>query len=163
VVQVMGLLQVVVFTAASKLDTHAQSGQARENSQKQTAGEVPGGVQSVPPLVAESSQEDKAASSGSISNGNRSIDACSVFLKLPQPELSNLCSLLGCEGYFQALILISNILKVLCLISQLNMLIFFGQSIISDVTFIYLYIFFSFSYLPSYLFFFSFFFFFFLM
>ncbi|KAI5571220.1 hypothetical protein BDE02_11G079400 [Populus trichocarpa] len=96
--QVMGLLQVVVFTAASKLDTHAQSGQARENSQKQTAGEVPGGVQSVPPLVAESSQEDKAASSGSISNGNRSIDACSVFLKLPQPELSNLCSLLGCEG-----------------------------------------------------------------
>ncbi|KAJ6886418.1 E3 ubiquitin-protein ligase UPL1-like isoform X1 [Populus alba x Populus x berolinensis] len=96
--QVMGLLQVVVFTAASKLDSHAQSGQARETSQKQTAGEVPGGVQSVPPLVAESSQEDKAASSGSISNGNRSIDACSVFLKLPQPELRNLCSLLGCEG-----------------------------------------------------------------
>ncbi|XP_011044918.1 PREDICTED: E3 ubiquitin-protein ligase UPL1-like isoform X2 [Populus euphratica] len=96
--QVMGLLQVVVFTAASKLDSHAQSGQARETSQKQTAGEVPGGVQSVPPLVAESSQEDKAASSGSISNGNRSIDACSVFSKLPQPELSNLCSLLGCEG-----------------------------------------------------------------
>ncbi|XP_034896846.1 E3 ubiquitin-protein ligase UPL1 isoform X1 [Populus alba] len=96
--QVMGLLQVVVFTAASKLDSHAQSGQAQETSQKQTAGEVPGGVQSVPPLVAEPSQEDKAASSGSISSRNRIIDACSVFLKLPQPELSNLCSLLGCEG-----------------------------------------------------------------
>ncbi|CAK7324495.1 unnamed protein product [Dovyalis caffra] len=97
--QVMGLLQVVVFTAASKLESKVQSGQAREPSQKRTVGEAPGDVQSVLPLVAESSQEDKAASAGlSISDGKRSIDACSVFLQLPQPDLRNLCSLLGHEG-----------------------------------------------------------------
>ncbi|KAG6756300.1 hypothetical protein POTOM_039727 [Populus tomentosa] len=93
-----GIASSSSFHGSIKLDSHAQSGQAQETSQKQTAGEVPGGVQSVPPLVAEPSQEDKAASSGSISSRNRIIDACSVFLKLPQPELSNLCSLLGCEG-----------------------------------------------------------------
>ncbi|XP_011038806.1 PREDICTED: E3 ubiquitin-protein ligase UPL1 isoform X3 [Populus euphratica] len=97
--QVMGLLQVVVFMAASKLESQAQSGQARETSQKQTVGEASSDVPSVPPVVAESSEEDKAASAGlSVSDGKRSIDASSVFLQLPQADLRNLCSLLGREG-----------------------------------------------------------------
>ncbi|KAH8518946.1 hypothetical protein H0E87_000697 [Populus deltoides] len=97
--QVMGLLQVVVFMAASKLESQAQSGQARETSQKQTVGEASSDVPSVPPVVAESSEEDKAASAGlSVSDGKKSIDASNVFLQLPQADLRNLCSLLGCEG-----------------------------------------------------------------
>ncbi|XP_061985424.1 E3 ubiquitin-protein ligase UPL1 isoform X3 [Populus nigra] len=97
--QVMGLLQVVVFMAASKLESQAQSGQARETSQKQTVGEASSDVPSVPPVVAESSEEDKAASAGlSVSDGKRGIDASSVFLQLPQADLRNLCSLLGREG-----------------------------------------------------------------
>jgi hypothetical protein len=115
-VQVMGLLQVVVFMAASKLESQAQSGQARETSQKQTVGEASSDVPSVPPVVAESSEEDKAASAGlSVSDGKRSIDASSVFLQLPQADLRNLCSLLGREGYFQFFTLVhfeSSVLSV---------------------------------------------------
>ncbi|XP_034925181.1 E3 ubiquitin-protein ligase UPL1 isoform X3 [Populus alba] len=97
--QVMGLLQVVVFMAASKLESQAQSGQARETSQKQTVGEASSDVPSVPPVVAEASEEDKAASAGlSVSDEKRSIDASSIFLQLPQADLRNLCSLLGREG-----------------------------------------------------------------
>ncbi|KAJ6314476.1 hypothetical protein OIU78_018036 [Salix suchowensis] len=95
--QVMGLLQVVVFMAASKLESQAQSEQARETSQKQNVGEASSDVPSVLPVVAESSQEDKA-SSITASDGKRSMDASSVFLQLPQPDLRNLCSLLGREG-----------------------------------------------------------------
>jgi hypothetical protein len=134
-VQVMGLLQVVVFMAASKLESQAQSGQARETSQKQTVGEASSDVPSVPPVVAESSEEDKAASAGlSVSDGKRSIDASSVFLQLPQADLRNLCSLLGREGYFQFSLLY--ILKVL--FYQSTFTLYFGQSIIGYLPFIYI-------------------------
>lgn len=128
-VQVMGLLQVVVFMAASKLESQAQSEQARETSQKQNVGEASSDVPSVLPVVAESSQEDKA-SSITASDGKRSIDASSVFLQLPQPDLRNLCSLLGREGYFQFVTLI--------LSYQSTCTLYFSQSIIGYLPFIYI-------------------------
>lgn len=98
----MGLLKVVVYAAASKLECQTQSGQATTNSPNQTGGEASGDVQRDPSaLEPESSQEHKAASAQlSASDGKRSIDTCSIFLQLPQSDLRNLCSLLGCEGYY---------------------------------------------------------------
>lgn len=100
-VQVMGLLQVIVYTAASKLECRSQSEPAVENSRKPMIDEASGGVCKDPPLTEpESSQEDKHASiKSSSSDGKRSIDPYDIFSKLPQSDLRNLCSLLGHEGY----------------------------------------------------------------
>ncbi|KAJ4829060.1 E3 ubiquitin- protein ligase upl1 [Turnera subulata] len=99
--QVMGLLQVVVCSAASKLEC-----QTTANAQKQTVSDASGDVQRDPPLLGslssqeeKSGQEDKSATPQlSNSDGKRSIDTRSIFLRLPQSDLRNLCSLLGREG-----------------------------------------------------------------
>ncbi|XP_037491239.1 E3 ubiquitin-protein ligase UPL1 isoform X2 [Jatropha curcas] len=96
--QVMGLLQVVIYTAASKLECRSLYGTATKNSEKQTATEASGDVQKDPPLEPECSQEDKSASELSISDGKKNLDTCSIFLQLPLPDLRNLGSLLGREG-----------------------------------------------------------------
>ena len=49
----------------------------------------------------ESNPEDKnIGAESSSSGGKKSIDICNIFLQLPQTDLHNLCSLLGCEGYY---------------------------------------------------------------
>ncbi|KAG7953992.1 hypothetical protein I3843_12G138000 [Carya illinoinensis] len=98
--QVMGLLQVVVYTAASKLEYQPQSETATENTLDLPVNEVPGDVQNDPPISEpDSKQEDNCAGAeSSDSDEKRSIDMYSIFLRLPQSELSNLCSILGREG-----------------------------------------------------------------
>ena len=98
----MGLLQVVVYTAASKLEYQPQSETATENTLDLPVNEVPGDVPNDPPLSApDSKQEDNCAGAeSSASDEKRSIDMYSIFLRLPQSELSNLCSILGREGYY---------------------------------------------------------------
>lgn len=117
VVQVMGLLQVIVYTAASKFECRSQSEPATENSQKPLIDEASGDAQKDPPSAEPaSSQEDKnAGDKSSTSDGKRSMDICDIFLHLPQCDLRNLCSLLGREGYFLSSVFLSlNVLKVLC-------------------------------------------------
>ncbi|XP_059440839.1 E3 ubiquitin-protein ligase UPL1 isoform X2 [Corylus avellana] len=98
--QVMGLLQVVVYTAASNLEYQPQSEPTTANSQDLPVDEASGDVQKdTPSMEPESKQEDKrAGAESSTSDGKRSIDTYNIFLQLPQSELRNLCSILGREG-----------------------------------------------------------------
>lgn len=98
----MGLLQVVVNTAASKLEYQPHSETATANPPYLPINEAPGDVQKDPPISEpDSKQEDNhAGSESSASDEKRSIDISSIFLRLPQSDLSNLCSILGHEGYY---------------------------------------------------------------
>lgn len=96
--QVMGLLQVVVYTAASRLqslslpeqvldDTQNLSSKASDEAQKEDA------------LVETDKQQSKVEKGGSsASDGLRSHNIHDVFIRLPKSDLRNLCRLLGYEG-----------------------------------------------------------------
>ena len=120
--QVVGLLQVIVHTAASKLENWSLSDLAVDNSNSQNLliNEASGDAHKDPPLSEpESNQEDKqtnAESSGS--NGNRNVNLYNIFLQLPESDLCNLCSLLGSEGYY-FLILISGCVKKLFILLRI--------------------------------------------
>lgn len=95
----MGLLKVVVFAAASKLDSQSHSEEvAASSSQNLSGNEVVSEVQKDSPVLErETVQDYKNSSDGlSTSGGQKSVI---VFLQLPQSDLHNLCSLLGHEGY----------------------------------------------------------------
>ncbi|KAL4579973.1 hypothetical protein LXL04_016144 [Taraxacum kok-saghyz] len=106
--QVMGLLQVVVYTAASKVDTQSQTEQQAVTSSQdppvtETASNPQQGDSSSTGAEAEPSQDDKnvtvTVSDGlSTSDDQKSVNMYDIFMKLPQPDLHNLCSLLGHEG-----------------------------------------------------------------
>ncbi|XWS09652.1 hypothetical protein CRYUN_Cryun39dG0007800 [Craigia yunnanensis] len=100
--QVVGLLQVVVNTAASKLENWLLSDLAVDNSNSQNllTNEASGDAHKDPPLSEpESNQEDKRINAeSSASNVNRNVDLYNIFLQLPESDLHNLCSLLGREG-----------------------------------------------------------------
>lgn len=97
-VQVMNLLQVVVNSAASKLECQTQSEQATDDSQNLPANEEASGDPTL--LEQNSNQEDKSHSAElSTSDGKKCINIYDIFLQLPQSALHNLCSLLGQEGY----------------------------------------------------------------
>lgn len=111
----MGLLQVIVYTAASKLECRSQSESTTENSQKPPIDEASGDTQKDPSLAEPASSEgDKNVSDkSSTADGKRSIDTSDIFLHLPQCDLRNLCSLLGREGYLFSLNFICGCTKVL--------------------------------------------------
>lgn len=98
--QVMGLIQVVVCTAAEKLECQLQSEQAAAIPQDISTDEAIGGVKKEMPLSeVESKQDDKSAGAeSSTSDKKRGADTCNIFLELPQTDLHNVCSLLGHEG-----------------------------------------------------------------
>ncbi|XP_021641769.2 E3 ubiquitin-protein ligase UPL1 isoform X2 [Hevea brasiliensis] len=97
--QVMGLLQVVIYTAASKSEGQALSGHQTTNSEKQNVSEASCDDQKGPPLEPESNQEDKFTTAElTTSDGKRSFSTSNIFFRLPLPDLRNLCSLLGREG-----------------------------------------------------------------
>jgi E3 ubiquitin-protein ligase HUWE1 len=95
--QVMGLIQVIVDTAASKLESQSQSEKAIADTQNLSVDEA----EKDPPLVElDSNQQDKHADTKPChSNGKKNVDMYNVFLQLPQSDLRNVCSLLGREGY----------------------------------------------------------------
>lgn len=99
--QVMGLIQVVVDTAALKLECQTQSEKTKANTQNLSVNEA----EKDPPLVElDSNQQDKHADLNPChSDGKKNVDMYNIFLQLPQSDLRNLCSLLGCEGYFSTL------------------------------------------------------------
>ncbi|KAA8523540.1 hypothetical protein F0562_009963 [Nyssa sinensis] len=98
--QVMGLLKVIIYAAASKLDTPSPSEEAAASSQNLSGNEAASGVQKDPSLLeVESNHDDKRPSSElSSSEGKRSINTYNIFLQLAQSDLHNLCRLLGHEG-----------------------------------------------------------------
>lgn len=127
--QVMGLLQVVVYTAASKLDYQPQSEHATANASDLSVNEASADVQNDPPISEpESKKEDKCAGAdSSSSDGKKSVDTYNTFSQLPQSELRNLCSILGREGY-DALIFISGWFRC-----SLNFYILVASTIYFDV------------------------------
>ncbi|XP_006474874.1 E3 ubiquitin-protein ligase UPL1 isoform X2 [Citrus sinensis] len=121
--QVMGLLHVIVYTAASKLERQSQSEPAVENSQKPMIDEASGDVCKDPSSTEpESSQEDKhACIKTSSSDGKRSIDTYDILSKLPQSDLRNLCSLLGHEGLSDKVYMLAGeVLKKLASVAALH-------------------------------------------
>lgn len=100
-VQVMGLLQVVVYTAASKLECQSHPEEAAAHSQNLSGDGAASNIQKDPALQGGESghQDDKSTSVlGSTSHGNKSTDVYDIFLQLPHSDLRNLCSILGHEG-----------------------------------------------------------------
>ncbi|XP_010552364.1 PREDICTED: E3 ubiquitin-protein ligase UPL1-like isoform X2 [Tarenaya hassleriana] len=94
--QVMGLLQVIVYTAASKFEGWSPSSGLPENSVNKPVGEEASRETRKDP---ESCQENKGNEAELSVSGRKSLaDTYNVFLQLPQSDLRNLCSLLGREG-----------------------------------------------------------------
>ncbi|XP_042007782.1 E3 ubiquitin-protein ligase UPL1-like isoform X2 [Salvia splendens] len=96
--QVMGLLQVVVYAAASKADIQINTEETALPAESPSGNETTTETRTdshVSPV--ESSQLDQSASA-SKSDGQRSIKTYDIFLLLPHSDLQNLCALLGHEG-----------------------------------------------------------------
>ncbi|GJU07136.1 E3 ubiquitin protein ligase UPL1-like protein [Tanacetum coccineum] len=95
--QVMGLLQVIVYTAASKLESQSHTEQPVASSQVQEAVSQPQEDSSL--ATAEPKQVDKIVTDGvSTSDDLKKVNMNDIFMKLLQTDLHNLCSLLGHEG-----------------------------------------------------------------
>ncbi|ESQ29880.1 hypothetical protein EUTSA_v10011172mg [Eutrema salsugineum] len=89
---VMGLLQVVVYTAASRIEGWSPSSGVPEKSENKPVGE-------------EASSETRKDESKLLDEAELSVarrkncaDIYNIFLQLPQSDLCNLCILLGYEG-----------------------------------------------------------------
>lgn len=117
--QVMGLLQVIVYTAASKLEIQSHSEQAVASSHNLSGNEAASHVQKDSPQGGESIPDDISVSEGlSTSDGPRSIKINDIFLQLPQSDLHNLCSLLGHEGLSDKVYMLAGeVLKKLALVA----------------------------------------------
>ncbi|EXB36051.1 E3 ubiquitin-protein ligase UPL1 [Morus notabilis] len=97
--QVMGLLQVVVYNAATKLECQIQLDKETQNSQDLSTNEVSEDKKDPTASETENNQEDKRiGGESSSSDGKKSSETYDIFLQLPQSDLRNLCSLLGREG-----------------------------------------------------------------
>ncbi|XP_052178127.1 E3 ubiquitin-protein ligase UPL1 isoform X2 [Diospyros lotus] len=119
--QVMGLVQVVVYTASSKLDCQSHSEQVAADSHNLSQDEATGGDQKdMPSSNLESGQDGKGPNAeSSTSDGKRSSDTHDIFLQLPQADLHNLCSLLGNEGLSDKVYsLAGEVLKKLALVAS---------------------------------------------
>lgn len=98
----MGLLQVVVYAAASKVDSQSNTEETAPPTEtspgNETVSDTPKDIQDLP---VESNQLDQSASAvNSKSDGQRSIRTFDIFLLMPHSDLRNLCGLLGHEGYY---------------------------------------------------------------
>lgn len=98
--QVMVLLRVVVYNAASKLEYQPQSEKERNGIQSVPPDETSGDVQKSPASLEPDSNNHDGSASAELSNtvAKRSTDLYNSFLQLPQLDLRNLCALLGREG-----------------------------------------------------------------
>lgn len=106
----MGLLQVVVYTAASKMECQSHSEETVDRSHNETVdgsnnpdgNETMSDIQKDPALPdIKSPQDDSGTGSANpASDANGSTNIHDIFLQLPHSDLHNLCCLLGHEGYF---------------------------------------------------------------
>ncbi|PSR95563.1 E3 ubiquitin-protein like [Actinidia chinensis var. chinensis] len=112
--QVMGLILVVVCTAASNLDCQL-------HSEKAAGGDVATGAvkKDMSLSKVEANQDDKNGNAGSsTSDGKRRFSTYDIFLQLPQDVLHNVCSLLGHEGLSDKVYTLADeVLKKLALVA----------------------------------------------
>ncbi|CAH8356078.1 unnamed protein product [Eruca vesicaria subsp. sativa] len=91
--QVMGLLQVVVYTSASRIEGWSPSSGVPEKSEKNPVGEE---------ALIETQKDAESELLGdaelSVARRKNCTDIYNIFLQLPQSDLCNLCILLGYEG-----------------------------------------------------------------
>ena len=115
----MGLLQVVVVNAATKLECQSNLDMETQNAENLNAIEASEDAKKDPGVSEpESNQEDKPSGAESSSRDKkRTVDIYSIFLQLPQDDLRNLCSLLGREGYYLSLTTTFNFYYVCSLIA----------------------------------------------
>ncbi|KAK4767786.1 hypothetical protein SAY87_002927 [Trapa incisa] len=100
--QVLGLIQVVVYDAAKRLESQSQSEQKPDSAMvppERSCDLKKEESLSVPEKNSNTNKEDKCTTGGmSSSKEKRSINIYDVLLQLPMSDLSTLCSLLGREG-----------------------------------------------------------------
>ncbi|KAI6688704.1 hypothetical protein NL676_025532 [Syzygium grande] len=125
--QVLGLLQVVVYNAASKLESQSQSEQVMNEPQPPEQSEH--GKNEKSSLEPELHKEDENSNLNlSSSSGRRSISICDVFLQLPHSDLCNLCCLLGHEGLSDKVYaLAGEVLKKLALVATPHRKLFISK------------------------------------
>lgn len=86
--QVMGLLQVVVYTAASRIEGWSPSSGISEKPEQEASIETQKDAE--PELLGDAEL--------SVASRKKCTDIYNIFLQLPQSDLCNLCILLGHEG-----------------------------------------------------------------
>ncbi|GMN62344.1 hypothetical protein TIFTF001_031415 [Ficus carica] len=97
--QVIGLLQVVVYNAATKLECQTNLDKEPQDSENPSTNEASEDKKDPAVSDPDPKQEDiRIGGESSSSDGKKSIDIYNIFLQLPQSDLCNLCSLLGREG-----------------------------------------------------------------
>ncbi|XP_042519571.1 E3 ubiquitin-protein ligase UPL1-like isoform X2 [Macadamia integrifolia] len=119
--QVMGLLQVVVYTAASKVQCQPHSGQVTTNSQSVPVDEASVDMEKSEPLSEpDPNQRLERSTSAEVptSDGKKTFSPYDVFLQLPESDLHNLCSLLAHEGLSDKVYLLAaEVLKKLAFVA----------------------------------------------
>lgn len=89
----MGLLQVVVYTAASRIEGWSPSSGVPEKLENKPVGEE---------ASSETRKDGESELVGeaelSVARRKNCAEIYNIFLKLPQSDLCNLCILLGYEG-----------------------------------------------------------------
>lgn len=91
--QVLALIQVVVYNAASNLDSHSNTEHAVTSSESLPANEF-----AARPQIGSSLAGAELGSSTTSSDDQKRVKMYDIFMKLPQTDLHHLCSLLGHEG-----------------------------------------------------------------
>ncbi|KAK6934616.1 HUWE1/Rev1, ubiquitin binding region [Dillenia turbinata] len=126
--QVMGLIQVVTYTAASKLESQSTSEMAGENSTNML-DETVNDVNKEKVLSEELKLDDRAVNAESSTfNGKGSNKKSNVFLLLPESDLHNLCHLLGHEGLSDKVyMLVSEVLKKLASVTAPHRKLFISE------------------------------------
>ncbi|GER32833.1 E3 ubiquitin-protein ligase UPL1 [Striga asiatica] len=97
--QVMGLLQVVICVAASKVDALSNAEETAPPTENPSVDETAGSIRTdTNALGAESQLDQNASALNAKLDDQRTTRTYDVFLLMPQSDLHNLCSLLGHEG-----------------------------------------------------------------
>ncbi|KAF6153803.1 hypothetical protein GIB67_001036 [Kingdonia uniflora] len=100
--QVMELLQVVIYTAAERVEFQLHNGQVAADSQTVLVHEESSDVQKGPTIITEleARQDSDKNTSDEVSTSacEKAVNPYDIFMQLPEPELRKLCSLLAHEG-----------------------------------------------------------------
>lgn len=97
----MGLLQVVVYAAASKVDIQINTEETALPIETPPGNEIPSDTRTDSQVsLAEPNQLDQSTSALNSKSDGQSIKTHDVFLLMPHSDLRNLCGLLGHEGYY---------------------------------------------------------------
>ncbi|GAB2297126.1 E3 ubiquitin-protein ligase upl1 [Dionaea muscipula] len=121
--QVMTLVQVIIFTAASKLQNESPAEQAMDSNQVLRVSAALETAERAVTLTESESKEEPMCENGLPSShqekdGNKVYH---IFLKLPPSDLRNVCCLLGLEGLWHKVYLLAvEVLKKLASVAAVH-------------------------------------------